>query len=67
MTESDELSILEEAVSDPKPSRVWLGGAIAAVLLVGLTMAALAIVVVVIWAGSLLLSLAVPTLPGPLF
>lgn len=67
MAQSDELSILEEAGSDPKPSRVWLGGAIAGVLLVGLTMAALAIVVVVIWAASLLFSFAVPTLPGPLF
>ena len=67
MTESDELSILEEAGSDQKPARVWLGGAVAVVLLVGLTMAALAIVVVVIWAASFLFSLAVPTLPGPLF
>lgn len=67
MAEGDELSILEEVGSDPKPPRVWLGGAIAAVLLVGLTMAALAIVVVVIWAASLLFSFSVPTLPGPLF
>jgi hypothetical protein len=67
VTESDELSILEAAGSDPKPSRVWLGGAVAVVILIGLTMAALAIVVVVIWAASFLFSLAVPTLPGPLF
>lgn len=67
-TERDDLSILEEAGSAAQPSRVWLGGAVAAVLLVALTMAVLAVVVFVLWGASLLFSwLGIPRLPGPMF
>jgi hypothetical protein len=56
VAEQDELSILENAESVPEPRRVWLGGAVAAVLLVGLAMAVLALGVLALWGASLLLS-----------
>jgi hypothetical protein len=68
VTERDELSILEQAGSDTEPAKVWLGGAVAAVVLIALTMAALAVLVLVFWGLSLLVTwFGVPRLPGPLF
>lgn len=67
MVERDDLSVLEDPGATSESPKVWVGGAIAVVVLVVLTMVALGVLVLVIWALSLLLSLGVPTLPGPLF
>jgi hypothetical protein len=66
VTERDELSILEGEGSETEPPRVWLGAAVAAALLLGITMTVLAVMVFVLWGASLFVSwLGVPRLPGP--
>lgn len=52
----DDLSILTERVSDTKPPRVWLGFTFSFVVLVVLTMAAIAATVFVAWGVSLVVS-----------
>ena len=63
----DELAVLQDDPVEYATSRVWRGALVSAVLAIALAMAAIGVVIFLVWAAAWLLGvLGVPRLPGPM-